>query len=199
MRYVTEVAQGVGDMASWNHDGTQDPGPAPLMADPLSGTVTGGKDDAEALRVRVVEPSMPDIVAVREAMASVLDEDSELMLVVPVETPDESPAEGLGANDPDAGDGGSDVGPVNTAPVTPPAGVQAIAVPAAAVPAGIPVVRRLRGIPLIPKQRVRPPRPLRTRTWSPGLTAVGLLLLVIGVLVIVMLANLISTISSLFS
>jgi hypothetical protein len=52
------------------------------MADPLSGPVIGGKD-AEAVRVRVVEPSKPDIEAVREAMTSVLDEDSELMLVLP--------------------------------------------------------------------------------------------------------------------
>src|SRR5213593_3919895 len=65
-------------MANWNHDGTQDPGPPPLMADPLSGLVTGGKYDTESVRVRVVEPAAPDIEAVRTAMESVLDENSEL-------------------------------------------------------------------------------------------------------------------------
>ena len=182
-------------MASWNHDGTQDPGPPPLMSDPLSGLVTGGKYDAEAVRVRVVEPSMPDIEHVREAMASVLDEDSELMMVLPpaVNRPEQPD---LGANDPDAGDGGEGVGPAVAEPVaiapppptmpppTPPAGIPAVVVPAARIPA----------------QRGTPPRPLRRRgAWSPGIAAIGLLLLVIGVLVIVMLANLIDTISSLFS
>ena len=176
-------------MASWNHDGTQDPGPPPLMSDPLSGLVTGGKYDAEAVRVRVVEPSMPDIEHVREAMASVLDEDSELLMALPpsVNQPEQRD---LGANDPDAGDGGEGVGPAVAEPApappppTPPAGIPAVAAPAAR----------------IPLQRGTPPRPLRRRgAWSPGIAAVGLLLLVIGVLVIVMLANLIDTISSLFS
>jgi hypothetical protein len=178
-------------MASWNHDGTQDPGPPPLMSDPLSGLVTGGKYDAEAVRVRVVEPSMPDIEQVREAMASVLDEDSELMLVMPASPVNEPVERDLGANDPDAGDGGEGVGPAAAEPVavlppppTPPAGIPAIAAPAAR----------------IPLQRGTPPRPLRRRgSFSPGIAAVGLLLVVIGVLVIVMLANLIDTISSLFS
>jgi len=168
-------------MASWNHDGTQDPGPPPLMSDPLSGLVTGGKYEAEAVRVRVVEPSMPDIVAVREAMASVLDEDSELMIARPVRAP-EPAAPDAGANDPDAGDGGEGTGPAAPTPAPPPP----------TPPAGIPAAR-------IPVQRGAPPRPVRKGTLSPGLAAVGLLLLVIGVLVIVMLASLIDTISSLFS
>lgn len=171
-------------MASWNHDGTQDPGPPPLMSDPLSGLVTGGKYDAEAVRVRVVEPAAPDIDAVREAMASVLDEDSELMIGMPKAAPKRASApagEDMGANDPDAGDGGE--GAASAEPAAPPPPTP---------PAGIPAAR----IPL-PRGTLPPPR--RTRTWSPGLAAVGLLLLVIGVLVIVMLASLVDTISSLFS
>lgn len=179
-------------MASWNHDGTQDPGPPPLMSDPLSGLVTGGKYDAEAVRVRVVEPSMPDIEHVREAMASVLDEDSELMMAMPVTPVNEQPERDFGANDPDAGDGGENVGPA-AAPA--PAPVPAPAPPPPTPPAGIPVLPAGR----IPLQRGAPPRPLRRGSFSPGFAAVGLLLLVIGVLVIVMLANLIDTISSLFS
>lgn len=173
-------------MASWNHDGTQDPGPPPLMSDPLSGLVTGGKYDAEAVRVRVVEPAAPDIDKVREAMASVLDEDSELRIGLPPapQAPPPVPVqENMGANDPDAGDGGEGVGPA--ADPTP-------APPPPTPPAGIPAAR-------IPLQRGVPPRPLRRRSFSPGIAAVGLLLLVIGILVVVMLASLIDTISSLFS
>jgi len=62
------------------NDGTQDPVPPPVLADPLAGLVTGAGYQPEPLRVRVTEPPMPDISAVREAMASVLDEDSELDL-----------------------------------------------------------------------------------------------------------------------
>jgi hypothetical protein len=61
-------------------DGTQDPVPPPLLADPLSGLVTGSRYEPEPLRVRVTEPPLPDISAVRAAMASVLDDDSELDL-----------------------------------------------------------------------------------------------------------------------
>lgn len=173
-------------MASWNHDGTQDPGPPPLMSDPLSGLVTGGKYDAEAVRVRVVEPAAPDIDKVREAMASVLDEDSELMIRMPSAAVEPAPApkeEDLGANDPDAGDGGEGVGPAATESAPPPP----------TPPAGIPAAR-------IPLQRgTLPPPSRRSRSFSPGIAAVGVLLLVIAVLVIVMLASLIDTISSLFS
>ena len=178
-------------MASWNHDGTQDPGPPPLMSDPLSGLVTGGKHDAEAVRVRVVEPAAPDIEKVREAMASVLDEDSELMIALPPGVAETVPAtEDMGANDPDAGDGGEGVGPAVAAEPAPPPPTPPTP------PVGIPAIPAAR----IPLQRGTPPRPRRGRgTFSPGIAAVGLLLLVIGVLVIVMLANLIDTISSLFS
>ncbi len=171
-------------MASWNHDGTQDPGPPPLMSDPLSGLVTGGKYDAEAVRVRVVEPAAPDIDKVREAMASVLDEDSELRIGLPPAPRTESAPvqENATANDPDAGDGGEGVG-ATTGQAPPPA--------PPTPPAGIPAAR-------IPLQRGTPPRPLHRRSFSPGMAAIGLLLLVIGVLVIVMLASLIDTISSLF-
>lgn len=179
-------------MASWNHDGTQDPGPPPLLSDPLSGLVTGGKYDAEAVRIRVVEPSAPDIDAVREAMASVLDENSELRMAMPGDSAAVVMVEpDLGANDPDAGDGGTDVGPAASAPVT-------VVLPPTP-PVGIPMPRQVPAMPAIPMQRGRALRPGRRGTWSPGLAAVGLLLLVIGVLVIVMLASLIDTISSLFS
>ncbi len=62
------------------NDGTQDPVPPPVLADPLAGLVTGVRYEPAPLRVRVTEPPMPDISAVREAMASVLDADSELVL-----------------------------------------------------------------------------------------------------------------------
>ena len=62
------------------NDGTHDPVPPPVLADPLSGLVTGARYDPEPLRVRVTAPPPPDIAAVREAMASVLDENSELDL-----------------------------------------------------------------------------------------------------------------------
>jgi hypothetical protein len=169
-------------MASWNHDGTQDPGPPPLMADPLSGLVTGGKYDAEAVRIRVVEPAKPDIEAVRNAMESVLDENSELR--VDLLPPAGVPTTELPAQAPQV------VGP-------PP-----LPKPAPTPPAGFPVVppgRLAAPPPEIPTQRrrrrFRPPR----RQWSPGLAAVGLLLLVMAVLAIVALASLIDTISSIFS
>jgi hypothetical protein len=166
-------------MASWNHDGTQDPGPPPLMTDPLSGLVTGGKYDAETVRIRVVEPAAPDIEAVRTAMESVLDENSELRAYLRPRTTQKSEPP---AQEPDA--------PTAQTPApTPPAGIP-VAAPAT----------RLGARPLeIPVQRDgRLPPPPRRR-WSPGLAAVGLLLLVMAVLVIVMLASLIDAISSLFS
>jgi hypothetical protein len=170
-------------MASWNHDGTQDPGPPPLMADPLSGLVTGGKFDAEAVRIRVVEPAAPDIEAVRTAMESVLDENSELR--VDLFPGREAPTGELPAQ---ASAPAAETVAAPKAPTpTPPAGIPVAAPPArlGAPPAEIPV------------QRSAPPQPVRRR-WSPGLAAVGLLLLVMAVLVIVMLASLIDAISSLF-
>jgi hypothetical protein len=157
-------------MPSWNHDGTQDPGPPPLMADPLSGLVTGGKYDAEAVRIRVVEPPATDIEAVRTAMESVLDENSELRVDLPTQktsSAQEAPAE-------------------KTPPPTPPVGIPAPPARMGTTPAEIPDQRAV---------RPQPPR----RRWSPGIAAVGLLLLVMAVLVIVMLASLIDTISSIFS
>jgi hypothetical protein len=158
-------------MASWNHDGTQDPGPPPLMNDPLSGLVTGGRYDGEAVRIRVVEPAKPDIEAVRTAMESMLDENSELRVNLP-------------------GLPGSAPAPVpvptgKTPPPTPPAGIPVRAARTGSAPLEIPAQR---GVP-------RPPR----KRWSPGLVAVGSLLLVMAVLVIVMLASLIDAISSIFS
>jgi hypothetical protein len=163
-------------MASWNHDGTQDPGPPPLMGDPLSGLVTGGKYDAEAVRIRVVEPAAPDIEAVRTAMESVLDENSELRIDLPT-----LPAPAKAAE-----------------PAPAPAAPPAQKAPTPTPPAGIPApAARMGGTPLeIPVQRgAQPPK----RRWSPGVATVGVLLLVFAVLVIVMLASLIDTISSIFS
>lgn len=199
-------------MASWNHDGTQDPGPPPLMADPLSGLVTGGKYDAEAVRVRVVEPAMPDIEAVREAMASVLDEDSELMVMLPsadaptVVQPNApggvTPVSGPpGPLTPADGGGGTTAAGPGAAPA--PASVTGVVNAAPTPPAGIPVVPpgRRRTLPVnipFPRGGGRLRRPVRRSAWSPGFAAVGLLLLVMAVLVIVMLASLVGTISSLF-
>ena len=166
-------------MASWNHDGTQDPGPAPLMTDPLSGLVTGGKYDAEAVRIRVVEPAAPDIEAVRTAMESVLDENSELRAHLLPRRDTRTSAPPAAASEASAA-----AGPAPTPPV--------------GIPVAVPTAR-FGAEPLeIPVQRSRPGPPPRRR-WSPGLAAVGLLLLVMAVLVIVMFASLIDTISSIFS
>lgn len=62
------------------NDGTQDPSPPPVLSDPLAGLVTGTRYEPDTLRVRVTGAPMPDISAVREAMAAVLDDDSELDL-----------------------------------------------------------------------------------------------------------------------
>jgi hypothetical protein len=162
-------------MASWSHDGTQDPGPPPLMSDPLSGLVTGGKFDGESVRVRVVEPAAPDIEKVRSAMESVLDENSELRIDLLPSTATPAPRQ--------APDAETEPAAKPTPPPTPPAGIPAQPARLSLPPAEIPPVRRLRR-----------PRP----RWSPGLAAVGLLLLVMAVLAIVMLASLIDAISSLF-
>jgi biotin carboxyl carrier protein len=205
------------------------------MGDPLSGLVTGRHYDAESVRVRVVEPSMPDIVAVREAMASVLDEDSEIYLGE--RTYAEQAAKFRAANAPATADAPAPAAAAPPATAPPTAAAPAAAPPATApatLPAAPPVMPRLIAPPLppsalppvvetgqrsriparfeggplgllpgrIPTQRGdRPRRPARARRrgWSPGMAAIGLLLLVIGVLVIVMLANFIETITSLFS
>jgi hypothetical protein len=143
------------------------------MHDPLSGLVTGGRYDGESVRIRVVEPTTPDIEKVRTAMESVLDENSELRLDL---LPGAKPKAKLPAPAPQP---------------------ESKAAPTPTPPAGIPLpAARMGSTPLeIPIQRgARPPR----RRWSPGLAAVGLLLLVMAVLVIVMLASLIDAISSLF-
>jgi hypothetical protein len=159
-------------MASWSHDGTQDPGPPPLMSDPLSGLVTGGKYEGDAVRVRVVEPAAPDIEAVRNAMASVLGEDSELRMGLPTAAVPAPADDGKPAEKPAE----------KTPPPTPPAGIPMPPARMGGTPVGIPPQRRA------PRGR-----------WSPGMAAVGLLLLVMAVLAIVMLASLIDTISSIFS
>jgi hypothetical protein len=208
-------------MAGWTHDGTQDPVPPPMLPDPLSGLVTGGKYDAEAVRVRVVEPTMPDIAAVREAMASVLDDDSELMMgftgsidagEFPVQTPPPGAEPSTaGASAAAASAPSASVAPPAPRPATP-APTPPVGIPVSALP---PVVQspsrstslvrmgatRPGLLPMrIPGQRrIRPPRPQRRVAFSPGLAAIGLLLLVIAVLAIVMLASLVNTISSVFT
>jgi len=168
-------------MPSWNHDGTQDPGPPPLMADPLSGLVTGGKYDAEAVRIRVVEPPATDIEAVRAAMESVLDENSERWVDLPTQKTS------AGQATPAADAALAEAAPAEkTPPPTPPVGIPAPPARLGTTPAEIPAQRAV---------RPQPPR----RRWSPGIAAIGLLLLVMAVLVIVMLASLIDTISSIFS
>src|SRR5262249_54016177 len=138
----------------------------------------GGKFDAEAVRIRVVEPAAPDIEAVRNAMESVLDENSELRIDLP------SPLAARPAPEKPAKPAAPEK-PVEKAPApTPPAGIPAPA-------------SRMGATPLeIPSQRSMTPA---RRRWSPGVAAVGLLLLVFAVLVIVMLASLIDTISAIFS
>jgi hypothetical protein len=70
-----------------NDDGTEDPGPPPVLADPVSGLVTGTRYDSEQVTVRVAEPPQPDIAQVRKVMAEMLDEDSELDLSLVVSPP----------------------------------------------------------------------------------------------------------------
>jgi hypothetical protein len=112
------------------NDGTQEPGPPPVLSDPLSGLVTGSRYEQEPVKVRVVEPPMPDISAVREAMEGMLDEDSELDLglvsrvtrqamasdsAIPAPAPAPSPS-------PEAAGGGeAAAAPAPAAPAEPPA------------------------------------------------------------------------------
>ncbi|MPZ82066.1 MAG: hypothetical protein GEV28_17395 [Actinophytocola sp.] len=150
------------------NDGTQDPGPPPVLADPLAGLVTGGRYEPEPLRVRVVEPSMPDISAVRAAMANVLDEDSELNLgpVAPVFDSDL----GTGWADPSTGGIPTQAAPRAAEQATPAADPPVAKVPVSQVPvtrvprpAAIPAQRsRPRGA--VPPARVRPPAILAEKT-----------------------------------
>jgi hypothetical protein len=153
-----------------NNDGTQDPGPPPVLRDPLAGLVTGARYEPEPLKVRVVEPPMPDIAAVREAMASVLDEDSEFNLdsIMPMtaqpadqrEPTTQIPAQ---APSPAAEPIGRPVlqVPVSEVPVTqPPAPVAAsVKEPTPTPPAGIPAQRG------IPRQITAANRPRVRRVW----------------------------------
>lgn len=199
-------------MAKWTHDGTQDPGPPPLMPDALTGS-----DDAEAVRVRVVEPPMPDITEVRRAMASVLDEDSELLLAVAdvreqarEKVDDAGPATSeIPAQAPPAG-ADTPVAAAPAAAAAAPAAAAAAAAGAAPTAAAPPVVQSPpQAAPRVPipvrmpgrrgERRLRRRQVRRSGGFSPGMAAIGLLLLVIAVLVVVMLASLINTISSIFS
>lgn len=131
-------------------DGTQDPGPPPVHSDPLAGLVTGTGYQPEPLRVRVTEPPMPDIAAVREAMKSVLDADSELDLtlipgVTQVRTADaptgEIPVQAAAQDAPD------------TAPAPAPAAEETpVDQPSSTPPIGIPVQQAP-----VPAPRTAPP------------------------------------------
>jgi hypothetical protein len=201
------------------NDGTQDPLPPPVLSDPLAGLVTGARYEPEALRVHVAGSAMPDISAVREAMASVLDEDSEL---------------DLGAIAP-AEDFFSDTKDVPTtravAPVTEQPADTAPAEPPAEPPAEAPTAVQ----PAAPARPARPPRPPATRLPTPptgipaprmprdrkiklpsrgpklpptvkgrehssagSVTLIIALLVVMGVLAIVFLASFVDSIASLF-
>jgi hypothetical protein len=87
-----------------NDDGTQDPGPPPILADPVSGLVTGTRYDSEQVTVRVAEPPKPDMAQVRAVMAEMLDENSELDLdlVVPRTPQNGTPAPVVLQGAPDA-------------------------------------------------------------------------------------------------
>lgn len=214
-------------MAHWNKDGTQDPGPPPVLADPLAGLVTGSRYEPEPLKVRVVEQPMPDITAVREAMAAVLDEDSEFTFgsIAPAPEPDE--------NDPPPSEIPAQAGPpdVESTPTPPPsepvAQVPAPPVPAPTPPAAPPAPRTVPGaaaasVParFLPEgetsaaedtRRIRVPRGLvgRRHLQKPppgtegtsstgGVALIMAFLVVIGVIVIVFLVSLINTIASVF-
>lgn len=209
------------------NDGTQDPGPAPVLSDPLAGLVTGARYDPEPLRVRVVDPPMPDISAVREAMANVLDEDSELRLAplpsmagpvrdsrqadppageIPVRDAEQTPAaEPAPARPPVA------KAPVAQAPVTrvpPPANIPAQrSGPPGAIPPARPLppavvaerTRRVRVPRGFMPREVKPPPGTKGKSSAGSVALIMALLLVIAVIAIVFLASLVNTISSIFS
>lgn len=206
------------------NDGTQDPEPPPAVADPLSGLVTGSRYEAEPVTVRVVEPVMPDITAVREAVAGMLDEDSELDLslvnrVTGRGEPD-IPAQAKPADPPPAAPAEPPPAPADPPPA--PAAAPADPPPAAADPTptppfGVPAQRKARrvspgaadgstrklplGWPRL-HRREPPPRPASAvgrKSSAPSVAAIFLLLVVIGVIAIVLLASLIDTLASIFS
>lgn len=148
------------------HDGTQDPGPPPLMPDAL----TGGTYDTDPVRVRVVEPVMPDMSAVREAMKAVLDDDDDL----PSVTTDDSPAGEIPAPRAE-----------QTAPPESPAERTLPRIPAARMAAPTEVTNTA------PRRR--------RRGFTPGASAIVALLLVFAVLAVILIVSLIDTISSLFN
>lgn len=150
------------------HDGTQDPGPPPLMPDAL----TGGTYDTEAVRVRVVEPAMPDMTAVREAMKAVLDDD-DLPEPRPVVT-DDPPAGEIPAPRAE-----------QAAPPESPAERTLPRIPAARMPAPTEVTNTA------PRQR--------RRGFTPGASAIVALLVVFAVLAVILIVSLVDTISSLFN
>ncbi|MCT2582508.1 hypothetical protein [Actinophytocola gossypii] len=199
------------------NDGTQDPGPPPVLSDPSAGLVTGSHYAPEPLKVRVVEPPMPDISAVREAMAGMLDEDSELNfdLVHPAVSGSDSPAERTAEIPAQASspENAPEEPSASEPDPTPPAGIPAQARPATST-ATVPEpgggtarmatsgnVEQPRRLP-VRLRRERPPKPagaIRRKSSAPGVTATIVLLLVIAVLVIVLIASFLDTIGSLFA
>ncbi|HEX2133124.1 MAG TPA: hypothetical protein VHH15_16375 [Actinophytocola sp.] len=203
------------------NDGTQDPGPQPVLSDPVSGLVTGSGYAPEPLKVRVVEPPMPDISAVRAAMAGMLDEDSELNfdLVQPAETAAERTTEiPVQASSPEnappepQAEVPAPAAPVEDPAPTPPVGIpaQQTAEPAtssATVPPQQPRaitpgnVEKPRRLPAR-FRRKRPPKPataMGRKSSAPSIAAIAVLLLVIAVLAIVLIASFIDTIGSIFA
>jgi hypothetical protein len=154
------------------NDGTEDPVPPPVLADPLSGLVTGGRYEPEPLKVRVVEPPVPDIAAVREAMEGMLDDDSELDLelvsqLVPRIPTQAAPADATSAATPpaapatpeqEAKPAAAPTEPAPAAPAPDPAADAAPPVtdPAPTPPIGIPAQKK--PDPAVPV-KVIPPRP----------------------------------------
>ncbi|GAB3443074.1 hypothetical protein [Actinophytocola sediminis] len=193
-------------------DGTQEPGPPPMLADPLSGLVTGSRSELEPLKVRVVEPPMPDISAVREAMAGMLDEDSELNLglvaepKIPAQAPPADPPADTAAP---AEEPAPPAEPSSDPTPTPPFGIQAqkLAKTAeetgeASAPGSVAPPRRLpigwprmrRGEPA-----ARPAGAAGRKSSAPSVAIIMLLLVVVAVIAIVVIASLIDTIASIFS
>jgi hypothetical protein len=210
------------------NDGTQDPVPPPVLSDPLSGLVTGGRYEPEPLRVRVTEPPLPDIAAVREAMAHVLDENSELDLgsIIPAS---EFFTDSTGETAP-----GRPVPPVAQVPVKDvPAQAPGQAAPSPAVTGPVPTRGAVKRVtPAIPAPRSRPggtaralppvtaagertrrirlPRglvrdkpklpPTKVKGTSSvwSVTLIVVLLIVMGVLGIVFLASFIDTVAAVF-
>ena len=176
-------------MAQWAHDGTQDPGPMPMLGDPLSGLVTGSQAQPESVTVRVVEPPPPDMSEVRRAVQSVLGDDVELIGADP-ESATESAAENTEqANDQTAVIPSPAPSPEQTAP--PPTAEAPTAPPAA---------------PPIPPAAMPPPRLPevtndRPRKASSSTTGVVLALVLVAAMVvlgIVVISSLVDTITSLF-